>query len=129
MTDIIKQIDRGVAPSMRQVTFDQSDASSGDVILVTESLGGPASNISISATTSLTVKFNVYRTLFKPRIGNDLMYSAGEPNLTTGTRYHNTQTTEIALSAGETFDNNGEFPVESIEIVSSSGNYEIFLTL
>jgi hypothetical protein len=128
MADIVKKVDRGIPAELRQAVFTQSDAGAGDVILVDESMGGPAGNVSISADADLTIKFNVYRMLFPPRLGNDLMHSAGEPNLALGNRYQDDQVSGILVAGGETFDNDGEFPVRDIEIVATAGDFEIFLT-
>ena len=128
MTDVVKHVDRGVPPTERMLTFTQADGGTGDVFMVSESLGGPATRVSIDATAAITVRFNVYRNIYPKRLGNDLMHTDHLPNLALGERVKDNEAAEVVLGIGETFNNDGEFPVRDVEVVSAAGDFEIFLS-
>jgi len=125
MADITKLVDRIIPPTMRSQLFTQVDAGTGDVLMVGNSLGHPASNVLIEAVQAMVVRFNVYQTVFPRRTFNDLMYSDHLSNVTSGMQVKITTTADIVLSTGETYELDGAFPVNDIEIVLASGVFNV----
>jgi len=128
MADITKKVDRGVPPTERMVSFTDADAGAGDVLMVYESLGGPAASITIEAGGAMTVRFNVYREVYPRRPGNDFMYSSGHDNISLGERIKDNAAHLVSVGAGETWSNDGEFPVKDIELDTVSGTFDILCT-
>jgi hypothetical protein len=108
--------------------FTQADAGSGDILMVKDSLGRPAKKVSIDATADVTVKFNTVHSLYPLRQPGD---GFSEPD--TGYRHLGNAQEYIAsgeidsyvLTAGETLDLDGDFPVEDIMLVSGATDFTI----
>jgi hypothetical protein len=131
MADITKKVDRSVAPTMRSQTFTNSDADEGDVILVEDSLGHKASHVSIEATDTMVVRFNVYRKIFAKRTNVDGLWDGNSLNLTRGGRIKSdldaTEAT-VEIASGSSFELDEDLPVADIELVTVSGVFEIFVS-
>ena len=128
MTDITKLVDRAIPPTERTQSFTESDASAGDVLLVKESLGRPARRVNIESDGGMSVRFNVYHTIFPEREGNDLMHTKGMPNLSQGQTIKLATAARVTLGVGEIWEMDGDFPTSDIELVTASGNWEIIVS-
>ena len=127
MSDITKKVDRGVPPATRTQNFTQADASEGDILMVQDSLGRPAKKVFIETTATMQVRFNVYHKVYPLRDGRDLMDTAHLPNLTGGGLVKDSTGAIISLEADESFEIDGSFPVNDIELVTVSGNFDILV--
>lgn len=123
MADIVKKVSRTLPISERILKVTEADATAGDVIMVRESLGRPADNILIDATAAITIRFNVYHTVYP---ASQTPY--GAPNLGAGVRVIDDTTALVELEAGEAFEASGDFPIVDIQIISGGTDFEIFLT-
>lgn len=122
----------GVKQPIGPVVFTNSDAGVGDILMIRDSLGGrPASHISIDATGALTVQFNVIKQVFPPR-------KPGEGFSEVMTGYQNVgqvqeyiasgEVSSYALTAGETLELDGEFPVSDIYIEAGATDFTILVS-
>jgi len=125
MADVTKLVNRGVPAAQRTQVFTQADAGEGDVILVRDSLGRPAKKVLIETTANLSLRFNVYHMVYPQRDGRDLMDTGHLPNLALGGRVKDDTTAIISLEADETFEMDGSYSVEDIELLTVSGNFTI----
>ena len=125
MADITKLVNRIIPPNERTQAFSQVDASEGDVLLVRSSLGRPAKKVLIETTATLAVRFNVYHKVYPRRDGRDLMDTDHLNNLALGGTIKDSTGALITLEADETFEMDGSYPVEDIELVAVSGNFVI----
>lgn len=123
MADIVKKVSRTLPSNERLLKITETDAGAGDVIMVRESLGRTAANVLIDATAAITVRFNVYHTVFP---ASQTPY--GSPNLGAGQRIMDESNATVELEAGEAFEASGDFPISDIQIVSGGTDFEIFLT-
>lgn len=129
MADITKKVNQWVPVNARTQTFTQDDAGTGDVILVKESLGAAAGQVLIEAAAEITVRFNVYHTVFPQRRHNpDFMHTSHMPNLAQGTRVKDDTVATVTVGAGESFEMDGKFPTSDIEIVSAGGDFTILVS-
>jgi len=131
MSDITKTVSHYVPPGLRTVNFTNTDAGTGDVLLVRDSLGYDAKNVSIQCTVdSMQVKFNVYHTVFPPRVGvassGDLMYTSHLANLTSGEQIKDITGATIDINANDTFEWETGPLIRDIEIVVASGQFDIW---
>lgn len=129
MSDVTKKVDRGIPVNQRTQVFSDTDAGTGDVILVKESLGKSAKHISITATDDLSVRFNVYRTVVPLRTtANDLSsWAPGLSNVAIASQIQSDSNALIALTAGDSLELDDDLSVDDIEIVGASGVFEILL--
>ena len=128
MTDITKKAHRLVPLNERSQVFDQTDAGADDVILVKESLGKPASRVLIEADGAMTVRFNVYHTVYTTRQpGEDhwAEWSGEIRNLARGTRVKDNDSVTHPIAASSTFELQDDMPVSDIEIVTAAGDFTI----
>lgn len=125
MADVTKPVNRIIPPNQRTQIFTDADAGAGDVILVKESLGRPAKKVLIETTANLSLRFNVYHKVYPQRDGRDLMDTAHLPNLTLGGTVKDDTGALISLEADETFEMDGSYAVNDIELVTVSGNFAI----
>lgn len=130
MTDIIKKVDRGIPANQRSQVFTNADGGAGDVILVKDSLGRHAQQVTVEATNPMSIRFNVYRYVFSQRQTGQGMtqWWPGLDNLATGTRVKDNTNALIELDAGDTFELDNEMPVNDIELVTVSGVFTITVT-
>lgn len=130
MADITKKVDRGIPSTKRYQLFTQADASTGDVILVEDSLGQPAQKVSIEAIADMTVRFNVYQTVYPKRIFNEgfVQTYPGLDNISRGTLIQSDSNAVISISADETLVLSNELVISDIEIVSAAGDFNILVT-
>lgn len=129
MADVIKRIDRNIPGVMRMQKFTESDASVGDVILIKESLGKIATNVTVTATAAMTVRFNVYHTVVPHRTTVDQTdmssWAPGLDNPAKASQYQTDELPAIALEAGEVFILDKDVAVQDVEIVAAAGAFEI----
>jgi len=126
MADITKLLNRIIPPQARTLTVSGSDVSSGDVFMVEESMGRPASKIFVDAEDYVALRLNVYHMVFPRRDGRDLMTTAHLPNLALGGRIKDGTMALVELAPGETFELD-ETPISDIEFHTVSGNFTLLL--
>ncbi len=132
MADVIKKVDRGIAPTERTQNFTQADASAGDLILVQDSLGKPAKTMIIDAVAAMSVRFNVRRTIFPPPPFSDGITDGGlatqrEFNLSDPRVVEDDTGALVTIGAGESFSLDNDIPVRDIKVVSAAGSFDIFV--
>jgi hypothetical protein len=127
MADVIKRVSRGLPPRQRLQIFDQTDAGAGDVILVKDSLAKPASRVTIESVGGMTIRFNVYQTVFPQRQAGDGQYSDqfGGANVSQGVQHKDTSMGIVTIASGGTLELNDDMPINDIEIVSVTGDFTI----
>jgi len=127
MSDITKKVDRNIPVNQRSVSFDESEASTGDVILVEESLGRCAQHLTFDSTGGMTVRLNVYQKTFPLREPSDNLtqWWPGLLNLAKEVLYKSETNALIEIGSSETFVLDDEVPVRDIELVTVSGNFTI----
>lgn len=127
MADITKKSDRNIPPNQRSVRFTDTDSDVGDILMVKDSLGHSAQHLTIDSQLGMTIRLNVYQTVFPLRDTNDglTQWWPGLPNLALGQTYKNTTNALIEIGSGETFVLDDEVPVDDIELVTVSGNFSI----
>jgi hypothetical protein len=131
LSDITKVVNQNVPPALRSVNFHNEDAGEGDILLVRDSLGRDAQNVTIKCTVAdMRIRFNVYHTVFPPRTGvaasGDLMYTSHMANLTSGEQIQDTSVAFVDISAGETYEWETGPLVRDIELVTVSGFFDIW---
>ena len=130
MTDIVKKINPGIPANERSQRFDHNDAGSGDVLMFKDSLGKPATRIIVEATNEMFIRMNVYQTVYPLRtlLEDDFnQFNLGVLNLTSGVRYLDETNALIGLDAGETFELDNDMPVEDMQLVTTSGLFEVIV--
>lgn len=129
MSDITKKVDRGIFPTQRSQIFTNSDAGAGDVILVKDSLGHSARSLTVDATDAMSIRLNVYRTVFVQRRTDQNLspWAPGLPNVASGIQVKDETNARIDLDPSETFTLTNEMPIDDIELVAVSGVYEILV--
>lgn len=130
MTDIVKKVNPSIPTNERSQRFDHNDAGTGDVLMFKESLGKPATRIIVEATDEMFIRMNVYHTSFPMRtlLEDDFnQFNLGVLNLTSGIRYKDDTNALILLDAGETFELNNDMPVDDMELVTTSGIFEVIV--
>ncbi len=140
MADRTKRVDRNVPVLQRSQNFTNSDASQGDVLKVADSLGYPASHVTIETQGGpLKVVFNVHQTVFKrwsPHDQGFLYGTAGFENLTSGISYMtNTQSGvgvnpagSVNIEANTTYTLDKDLAISDIQLVTVSGLFDIFVS-
>lgn len=130
MTDVKKLVDRGVPSNQRSQVFTDTDAGTGDVILVKDSLGRHAQQMTINATDPMSVRVNVYRYIFPQRKTGEgfTQWWPGLDNIAQGTKVKDDTNALINIAANETFELTNEMPITDIELVTVSGVFEILVT-
>jgi len=128
MADITKPVDRGILIQGRTQSFTQEDAGEGDVLMIEDSLGRSARVLTIESAGGMSVRVNVYHMVAPPRLGNDLMYTEGMPNLALSERVKNDSQALIQISAEETLVIDEGLTIRDLEIVTCSGLFEILAT-
>ena len=129
MSNITKFVDRGISPTARSQVFTQADATTGDILLVADSLGRPASTLQLSSVGGMTIRMNVLRTVFPPAPMNGLQ-SPGQfegLNLKLGVSVEDTSQTVQTIAANGTFTLDKAIPISDIKIVSVTGNFNIYV--
>lgn len=128
MADIVKKVNPGVPANERTQRFDHSDAGSGDVLMLHESLGKPATRVTIEATDEMFIRLNVYQTMYPLRtlLEDDFnQFNLGVVNLTSGITYKDDTVALIPLDAGSILELDDDLPVSDIELVTVSGIFEV----
>lgn len=130
MTDVKKLVDRGVPANQRSQIFTDADAGAGDVILIKDSLGRHAQQLTITATDPISIRLNVYRYVFPQReVGQGFtQWWPGLDNVAQGVRVKDETNALITLTANETFELDSEMPITDVELVTVSGVFEILAT-
>lgn len=140
MADITKKVDRNVPVFQRSQNFTNADAGEGDILKVADSLGYPASHLTIETQGgSVKVLFNVWQTVFRVWHRSDagFMYGTqGFPNTTSGTSYMTNTTSgvganppgSVTVEANTTYTMDKELAVSDIQLVSTSGLFDIFVS-
>jgi hypothetical protein len=130
VTDITKKVNRGVPVNQRSVRFTETDAVTGDVLLVKDSLSKSASHVTIeSEADGLRVRLNVYHTVFPLRqVGDGLdadnMGFQG-PNLALGQVYQDDTNAMFVIDQNETLTFDDDLPIDDIELITISGDFTI----
>ncbi len=139
MSDVIKAVNRAVPVLQRSQNFTNADAAQGDVLKVADSLGYPASHVTIEATGgALKVCFNVWQTVFNNYGDQSRGYLYGTdhlPNVTSGHSFMiNTQSGvganpagAVTIEAGETYTIDRVLAVSDIQLVIVSGNFDVWV--
>jgi hypothetical protein len=130
MAKITKKVDRNIPVSLRSQEFLDTDAVEGDVLMVQDSLGKYASQATIRAVGgSLKVRFNVYQTVY-PRRQNDSLHAEYALNLASGQEYKvaGGSTGDFIVETNTTREVNRRFPIKDIELVTVSGNWDLFVS-
>ena len=131
MSEIVKHVNRAIPVLERTVLFTQADASSGDFLMVEDSLGKSAKtiNIEVESGGALTVQFNLLQKVYPMRDDMSIPGSLGDRNITLGANVEATGNVgSVILASGETWSANKEFPIRNIKVVSASGNWSIFVS-
>jgi hypothetical protein len=124
VSGIVKPVNFGIPSNQRMQQFTSADATQGDILNITKSLGRAANSVVITPSTAgFSVRFNVIRWNAPPREGNDLLFTSQLPNLALLNEYEDTSMPAISIAAGQTFSINS--PVESIKLVTCSGAFTI----
>lgn len=138
MTDITKKVDRSIPVLQRTQNFTNADSNTpGDVLMVHDSLGYPASHVTIECSNGpMQVRFNVYQTIY-PRRPYDQLLRDDLPNISSGILLNTSSGTNsltdsskalVTVEAGTTYTLSKELAVADIMIVTVSGNYDIFVS-
>ena len=128
MTDIVKKVNPGVPANERTQRFTNADAGSGDVLMLKDSLGKPATRVIIEATDEVVFRMNVYQTVFPQRtlLEDDFnQFNLGVVNLTSGVQYLDETGALIPLGASESIEFDDDLPVSDIQLVTVSGVFEV----
>lgn len=130
MTDVVKKVHRLVPPNERSQTFTQADAGAGDVVMVQESLGHPANKLLIEADAVMSVRLNVYQTVFPlhDEFEDIHVWGPGNRNLALGIRVKDNEGVDIGIDAGGTLEFDRDLPVRDIELLTVSGDFTITVT-
>ena len=131
MADITKKVGRDIAPPFRSQNFTRADAAEGDILLIEDSLGHPASHVTIEADLDMRVRFNVYYTVFPRRFGQgwDSMSDADHLyELSSGVQVQRDDNGFIDIEAGATYEFERDMPIADIELITVSGNFDIWCT-
>lgn len=140
MANVTKKVDRNVPVLARSQSFTNADAAQGDVLKVADSLGYPASHVTIETQGgSLKVVFNVWQTTYKKWSRHDqgFMYGTeGFWNLTSGVSYMTNTLSgvganppgAVTVEANTTYSMDRELAVNDIQLVSVSGLFDIFVS-
>lgn len=131
MANITKTIDQALPRSQQYAVFTNTDAATGDVIRVADSLGRPADTLTIetSAGSNLTVRFNSKVTVFPTRnypenekVGWTQM---GYQNLTQGEEL-DTGTHSITIGAASAVSySRNDLAISDIVVTYTSGTFVI----
>ena len=134
MTDRVKKADRGIPVLQRSQNFTNADAVAGDVLMVADSLGYPASHVVIEASNGpLKVRFNVYQTIYPAR-PHDELWRSDLPNISSGVLLNtssgvltNTDRAFVNIEGGTTYTLSKVLAVSDIQLDTISGNFDIFV--
>ena len=128
MADKVKQVDRGIPPVSRYHTFSSADAGTGDVLMIKESLGKSAGQVTIECyDADMRVRFNVYHTVFPRRPNPDAFITTQHlPNVGSGLQYKDESMGFVDIEASTTFTFDGTLPIDTIELVTVSGQFDIW---
>jgi hypothetical protein len=130
MSKITKKVNRGLPPNSRTQNFTQADAGADDVLMIEDSLGHCARNVTIETDAELQIRFNVYHTIFPKRSQYDSPadFYGGLEVLSSGQEYKDETMGIVSLEADSIYEINGDFPVRDIELLTVSGNFDIFVS-
>lgn len=134
MTDIVKKASRSLPPLQRSQNFTNADAVAGDVLMVEDSLGYPASHIVIEASNGpIKIRFNVYQTIY-PQRPYDALLRDDLPNISSGVLLNtssgvltNTDRAFVNVEGGTTYTLDKMLAVKDIQLDTISGNFDIFV--
>lgn len=129
MAVIYKRVDKAIPRSLRTQVFSDDDAAVGDVLDFETTLGKPARLTSINAIGGdMYVRLNCITEVFNPRpLGfDDLLWTDGLPNLTSGHTFINSGITPIGISGNSTlvFD---DLSIKNLQIVSANVHWKILV--
>jgi hypothetical protein len=126
MSNITKPVDRGIPSTLRTVQFTQADGGAGDVLMVQDSLGRNGKHVIIDADADISIRLNVYHTVYPTRESSDgLSQWAGFHNVALGQTYQNGNGAVYSVPGGESLVLDDDLPVRDIELVTVSGNFTI----
>ena len=132
MATFVRKVDRSIPRILRNAEFTQADVSTGDVIDVKTSLGSAGRRLFIEVLTggALEIRINVLHKLYQNRGVNDGLTEWGgesRPNLTTEVEFTSGDPAVISLSAGETFELNGDLPINDVHFATITGDFEMIV--
>ena len=112
----------------RSVSFTEADASAGDILMIRDSLGRPATNCTIECDSTgdgMSVRFNVQRTIY-PRIPQreGFMYVDHLPYLPSGVDYVDTTVALVTIEAGSAYEWETGPAIRDVQLVSASGHWD-----
>jgi hypothetical protein len=128
MADIVKKVDRNIPSPYRTQNFTSEEASTGDVLMVLESLGRPARRMTVECEGGdMRIRLNVYHMVY-PRIPDreGLMNVSHLPYLTSGLRYKDASTAFVDIEAGSVYEFSDDVAIQDVEILVASGTFDIF---
>ena len=133
MANITKRVQPGIGASQYwDSAVDLDDGAggigTGDVFRIEESLGKPATNLTIKAAAAMTIRINAYNKVYPNRQSNEFFNADMFQNIYAGVENHDTTQTPIAIAANNTFVMNGQVPIRNIEIVSAAGAFTVLVS-
>lgn len=135
MTQIIKYPSRtrdanGSIVRGGYVVFTHADATTGDILMVSTSLGRPAKHVVIEATSALRVRLNTQYTLYPARTP-EAGFADPWTNwsfLASGVNYDTSAfADEVQLAAGETLEFDDDLPINDIYLSSGASNFSVLV--
>jgi hypothetical protein len=129
MSKITKKVNRAIPVTQRSQVFTQVDATTGDILMVQDSLGKPARSVQIQAGATMNVRFNVVQTVFPPRDTGMGGFPYGDlsKNTAAGVEVIDDSARVLTIGASETFTLDNDLAVQDIQLVAVSGTFEIFV--
>ncbi len=127
MSDITRLVNRAIHPIYRTVQFSNADANEGDVLLVKASLGRSANNMTVQCEVGdMRIRHNVYYDVFPRRVADNMFTNTLHlPNIGSGLQYKDDTTAAVDIQAGTTYTWEGDFPINDVELLVVSGNWNI----
>ena len=83
--------------------------------------------VTIEAVGAMTVRFNVYQTVFPLHDQSEdiHVWAPGRKNLAGGIQVKDNESVSIAVGAGDILELDKDIPVRDIEIISAAGNFTV----
>lgn len=127
MAKVTKKIGKHI--EIKSQNFSNLDASEGDVLMVKDSLGKPASFARfVTKNGALKVRFNVYQTIF-PHRPADGLHAEYAYNMMSGQEYKldENEAAEFTIETDTAYELNKAFPIKDVELVTVSGTWDLLV--